>query len=445
MSKLSQIVNLIMSPMTGNGIDAADKNGSKKNLSRTIAPQQLARIRADVKLWREAIKEAELAYFPYRVKMQQIYNDTVLNGHVIAAMGRRKDLSVLRDFTVVQGTGKVENEAITLMLKEAWFYDFLSYALDAIFYGYTLVSVGDIVKDKLSNLSLVRRWNVSPDRMNVTAFQYGIAGQRFDEEPFKDWHIWLPTPSDNGVSPCGYGLLYYIAIYEIHLRNVLGYNGDFVELYSQPYRVGKTSKTDGDERKQLEAALQQMGSSGWAILDPTDEIAFLETALGGTGWQGYENFEKRCEHKISKIILGHADAIDSIPGKLGATQGLDSTPVGQALSEKQSKDGRYLEEIINNKLFDQLRTLGFNIPMDCIFAFKNDDELEEFRRREDESNQATALIASTMALGSLQMSAEYFTERTGIPTTIVAAPAPIKPMPGKPAPKVKAMLNQLYP
>ena len=69
----------------------------------------------------------------------------------------------------------------------------------------------------------------------------------------------MKTPSDTGQSDCGYGLLYKVALYEIFLRNTLGYNGDFVELYSQPYRIGKTTKTNEDERALLEQALQKYG------------------------------------------------------------------------------------------------------------------------------------------------------------------------------------------
>ena len=439
MSAITKISNFFSAPFSG----VAANNGDKKNLSKTIAPQQLQRLRFDVSMWREAIKEAELAYFPYRVKMQQMFIDTALNGHVIAAMERRKDLTLLRDFHIIQGT-KV-NEALTAEFKKTWFYNFMSYSIDTLFYGYTLMSIGDITNNQLNDLSIVRRWNVSPDRLNVTAFQYGITGELFNEDPYKNWHIYLKTPSDNGSSKCGFGLLYYAAIYEIYLRNVLSYNGDFVELYSQPYRIGKTNKIEGAERDNLEAALRQMGSNGYAIIDPTDEIQFLETALGGTGWQGYANFEERLEKKISKLFLGHSDALDSIPGKLGSGQGAEMSPVSAAISEKQSKDGRYIEDAVTNNLFLKLRAIGFSIPLDAEFKFINDDETEEFRKKEDNSNLTTATIASTMALGGLQMDPAYFSERTGIPATAAIQPAADKPA-DKPAQtkKVKAMLNKLY-
>ena len=103
------------------------------------------------------------------------------------------------------------------------------------------------------------------------------------------------------------------------LRNILGFNGDYIELFAAPFRWLKTTKTEDIERQNLAAMLSQMGSTGWGIGDHDDDLEFINANGSGSGWQGYENFEKRCESKISKLILGHADALDSIPGKLGNT------------------------------------------------------------------------------------------------------------------------------
>jgi phage gp29-like protein len=404
------------------------KNSKKaySSLSNYITPVQLLRMAHDVGMWRQSVSEAELAYFPYRVRMQRMFNDTILNGHVGSLMERRKDLSLLRDFEVLDPKGK-PSEALTQMFtSQEWFNLYLEYALDAKFYGYSLIELGDLVMDKFSDLSIVPRWNISPDRHEMSSFVYMPHGYKFMEDPWADWHIWVPTPTQTGASKCGYGLLYNIALYEIILKNTLGYNSDFVELYSQPYRVGKTSAREGEQRQQMENALSQMGSSGWAVIDPTDEIEFLETALAGTGWKGYENLEQRCEKKVSKIILGHADAVDSIPGKLGSGQNPDD-PVQVALRDKQTKDGRLLTALTNEQLFPKLRKIGFNIPEGAKWQFKNDKELKDTRVQEDKDNMATATIAQTMKNAGLQMDPKYFQDRTGIPTTKMEVPDPLNP------------------
>lgn len=419
----------------------------KKNLANYIPPVQLARIRVAVKDWRESVAEAERAYYPYRVRMQTIFIDTELNGHVMACRERRKDLTLLRKFEFYTGndddTAVVNMELTQWFAKQTWFDDFISYCLDAVFFGYSLISLGDIVSDNFKEVSVIRRWNISPDRHQVSNFVYNPGGIDWRNEPYNDWHIYVKTPNSIGTSPCGYGLFYYVALYEIFLRNLLGYNGDFVELYSQPYRVGKTTKTTETERAQLEQAIQNMGSAGWAIIDPTDEIAFLETALGGTGWQGYDNLEKRCMDTITKLILGHPDAIQSVPGKLGNDSAL--SPAQVAMNDKATRDAKMIQPIVIEELIPRMQKLGFDIPEGTKFRYKNDMEKKEIKDGENTSNAVVATIAKDMKTAGLQMDAAYFEERTGIKTTLAPVVEATPPPEGdKMTDKIKNKLKRMY-
>ncbi|HWB92099.1 MAG TPA: DUF935 family protein [Puia sp.] len=403
-----------------------------RNLNYTITPIQLNRLRHDLKMWREGVIEAEKAYWPYRVKMQRMFIDNVLSGHTFSLMERRKDLTLIRKYKICDEKG-VKSDVLTQALENLpWFHQFQSYALDALFYGYSLISLGDVVDGKLEGVSLIPRWFVSPDRHEVARTIYSPAGTDFLSGDVADWHIWIPTPSDNGVSPCGFGLLYTIAQYEIIIRNTLGFNADFVELFAQPYRLGKTSKTEDFERSQMESALRNMGSRGYAVIDPEESIEFVESKLSGTGWESYANLMDICMKTISKVILGHADAVDSTPGKLGGNQGGSDgfgepgSPADEAQRDKQTKDGRFMQPVINHHLLTRIERLDLDlkIPDDYHFEYTNDQETEQQRSREDASNLNTAKIAQTMKIAGLQMDAKYFQERTGIPTSVSPDPAP---------------------
>lgn len=404
-----------------------------KNLGKNIIPLQLQRIKQDTLTWREGIEEAERAYVPFRVKMQTSFVDTILNGHVSACIERRKDLTLLRDWEIVDENGECL-EDIENLIDKAWFNKFLSFSLDALFFGYSLISLGDIEQDEFKNLCIIKRWNVSPDRRLVSSVPYDYNGVSFDDEQYKDWHVFVDTPNEIGSSKCGFGLLYSVALYEIFLRNLLGYNGDFVELYSQPYRIGKTNKTNEDERGEFERAVAEMGSAGYAILDAMDDsIEFLDSSLGGTGYKGYADLEQRIEKKISKIILGHADALDSVAGKLGATQGEES-PAGQALEDKQTKDGVFISDVVNCQLLPRLRRLGFNIPENAKFCFKNDAE-------RNENNKNVVNLAVEIKKAGLQMDKDYFEEQTGIKLSDIA---PVPTSNRIPSESVKNKLKNLY-
>lgn len=414
---------------------------AKQAPSSHVVPIQLLRIAQDSQTRKDAIAEAERAYFPYRYKMQQMFLNTVDNGHIKACLERRKDLTLLRKFEFKNAAGEIDQQVSEMFCKnqdgvlipKSWFINFINHSLDAIFFGYTLIQLGDLVNGEFPKLKIVKRWNVSPDRYDLMSFPYMISGVKFLEDPeFKDWYVYVDTPNDLGTSDCGYGLLYDISIYEIFLRNLLGFNGSFVELFAQPFRWGKTTKTNEDERQEFANMLQNIGASGWGIGDTTDEIQFIESSLGGTGYKSYDNLEVRLQKLISKVVLGHADALDSIPGKLGNNDG--ESPAQQAIEDKQTKDGMMIQAVVQDLLFTNMRNLGFTIPEGTTFNFKNDAEVME-------NANAVADLGVKVKQAGLQMDAEYFTEQTGIKVSVPVAPPKLGPAFN---PKVQNKLREIY-
>lgn len=440
------------------------------NLSRYISPVQLSRIRQDFQSWREGVTEAENVWYPHRVKQQRLYNDTVLNGHVFSCMDQREKMTMLKPYNICAPSGEDgkpgnPDTKLTKLIQTKWFRDYMRYALQAQAFGYSLIYLGDLIQDAFPKLSIIRRFNISPDRLNVTQFVYSISGAPFTEAPYADWHIWVDTPTDVGTTTCGFGYLYKVALYEIVARNVLGFNTDATEMYGMPIRVGKTSKSEESvERAIFEQALASLGSAGYILMDMVgDDIELMESKSLGNGYKIYESLESRCEKKISKIILGHADAVDSVPGKLGKQDEKDS-PVNKAKAAIQATDMDFITDLTNNQLFPKLRNLGFPIPEGYQFVFTNDDEMKEQRDAEDKSNKMTADIFAVIKNAGGDPDWNYFSERTGIK---VIKTEQMDPLTGKPLvpgavpgkedktkiepkkkvgvnPKIKAKLEEIY-
>ncbi len=408
-----------------------------KNLNTFTSKTALNRFRQDVSTWRDALREAEQGQFPHRVKMQRLFVDTVLNGHVTACMLKRKDLTLLRDIEVYNADGS-ENEDMEALFETKWFRQFMSYTLDALFYGYSLISLGDIIEGKYSDVDIIKRWHVSPDRLNVTIHQYNINGYEFMKPPYDLWHVWASTPSENGQSDCGYGILYKVAIYEIINRGLLGFNSDAAELYGQPIRKGRTSKTDEGERAEFAGMLSQMGSSGWVMLDTLDEVELIQNNMGSSGYQIYSDLEKRNEAKISKVILGHADALDSTPGKLGSES---NGAAHEALKNIQTSDGKFVENVVNDILIPKMRQVGFAIPDGIYFTFENNENQEDAEMAELDKQKKLADIALTYKNAGYSIDPQWLTEESEIPLT--KAPASVVPNPTF-TNQIQQALNKLY-
>ncbi len=381
------------------------------------------------------MREAEAGQFPHRVKMQRLFVDTVLNGHVSACIEKRKNLTLLRDIEVYN-PNESENEELEVLFETEWFRQFMSYALDAIFYGYSLVSLGDIINGQYSKIDVIKRWYISPDRLNVTIHQYNLSGYEFLKPPYDLWHVWCTTPSENGMSNVGYGLLYKVAVYEIINRAMLGFNADAAELYGQPIRVGTTTKTDEGERAEFASMLSQMGSSGWIVKDQLDSIEILQNTMGSTGFNIYADLEKRNEAKISKIILGHADALDSTPGKLGSdANGAAIT----ALREIQTNDGKYIENIVNGWLIPKMRQVGFAIPEGVYFKFEDNEDQEAMELAELDKQKKLADITQVLKNSGYSVDSLWLAEELEIPL-VKAAPTTAPTF----TQEVQNALNKLY-
>lgn len=382
-------------------------------ISDFISKVQFERLAHDIKMWRDAIREMELAYYPMRVMAQRMYMDTVLNGEVKAIIERWQDLTLQRDYSIYQFKGgkRVESVDLTQQLEEQdWFQDYISTCLDAPMYGYSLIELGNIVDSKFPNVSFTRRENIRIDDKGnpiLSNLVYGLSGiQVKDDKLINMFNHWIPTKTDRGVSKCGYGLLYIIALYEIHLRHATEWSMDYTERYGMPIAKGYTRKV-GKERDKFKSFLRGSASSAWILLDKsTDDDVIYETAKdAGTAWKIYGDLENRLKGTISKLVLGHEDAMQSLPGKLGGMQaankdGFNESLIEQAMNSKQIRAGNFVARAVNEIGAPRFRQIGEYVGSDLIsglfpagykFAFKNDKEEYEIQRR---TNAHRTLVSS---------------------------------------------------
>ena len=415
-----------------------------KNVSRTIAPVQFPRVRIDLREWRDAISEAEMPIFPYRVKMQQIYQDLILDGHIYACWQKRKRLTLSKQAAFFDENKKpLERKHELDFINSQWWNTLVDYLLDAQGYGYQLISLGDIIGGKFPDLSVVRRQNISPDREVVSPVVYMIDGIHYTDPDFKarkyffdkeneisfnnpecanvvgesysDWHIWVKTPNQFGMSSCGYGIFYQVALFAILMRNNLKFNADFVELFAQPIRWLKTNKTNESERAAAELALQNMGSNAYIMTDKEDELQLVQNPSTGNAWQIYENLEQRCKKSITSVILGHEDCMSGTPGTLGSQQGNENSPVQAALREIENEQDKWVCAVINDNVLPKLRNLGFKIPHNVTYGYLNNAEEREVEQQENKRKSDFANVVETLTRAGYEVDEKFVEEQTGIP------------------------------
>jgi hypothetical protein len=209
-------------------------------------------------------------------------------------------------------------------------------------------------------------------------------------------------------------------------------------------RVARSYKKDLETRNKLMAMLEMLGSSGRAVLDKEDLIEFHESTSGSGAANGtYDNFEQRMQKMMSKIILGHADALDSTPGKLG-TGGNGDDAQGRALRDKETHDTMFLENFINSEVLPKLNNLAMiRIPVGRKFAFKNNKEIEAIEAKKGEKRKQVAEFVKTMSDSGLQPDIKWIEQETEVKMSPKAEPVTLIKNPNVPD-KIKNKLENLY-
>ena len=139
--------------------------------------------------WRDAIARAESNFQPLRYDLQRIYREIILDTHLAGILRQRKSKVLARKLVMeMQGQDPQPLEA-------RWLREMIGHILDARFFGYSLIELGDVLPDK-SGLTWVKsreRHLVSPDARLWLSYPQILSGVSLDDPAFAPWHILVNT------------------------------------------------------------------------------------------------------------------------------------------------------------------------------------------------------------------------------------------------------------
>ena len=312
----------------------------------------LDRTRQDIKKWRTALQEAESKTFPNRTNYYRLLKDVVLDAHLSACIMQRKNAILCRDFKVILN-GEYSEEK-TKELKNNWFYKMLSGALDAQYYGFTLLDIGPY-NNGFNDIVTVPRENVKPELNIVTFISSNINGVQIDDKAYQKWSMYFCEDAYD------LGLLMKAAPYVLWKKNAIGFWSEHTEKFGQPMRIGRTDVQDEQLKSNMEYQLRNMGSSFWAVLNREDNFELVESGTDNA-FEIYDKLIERCNSEISKLILGQTGTTDE-KSFVGSAQVHKNV-----LSEIVEADDKYTTNYVNNVIFPVLNLHGLGFE-NCKFEF----------------------------------------------------------------------------
>jgi hypothetical protein len=372
-------------------------------IMRRIVEKQILRTRQDIGKWRNALTQAEAIENPQRLLLYTVYNEAMLDAHLTSIIFSRKNKALSKPFKIVSQTGEEVPEK-TALLESEWFYRILDLALDSIFYGHSLIQLGDIVEDQFSSVELVPRHHVKPELGIVVENPGDEKGESYLEPPFSEWLISVGDSRN-------LGLLKQATPLTIWSKNAAGAWSEYQELFGMPMRIGRTNTRDENMRKNMEDMLDNMGRAAWGVFD-TNDVVELVQASGSIGNPVFQTMIETMDSRLSKLIYGQTMTSDN-----GSSR--SQAEVHQSTADDfTGADLRWLQFLVNGKILPLLDLHGF--------GFKGLKFIFDHTERISKIDQFTI---DSKLLDYYKIKPQYITDTYGTP--VEDKPEPEIPDPGK--------------
>ena len=397
-----------------------DKNQPRRtDIAARIILRQQIRQREDIGDWRHALLIAESPDHPDRTEIIKIFKDVDLDGHITGIVSSIKNKIKSKPFMIVNAQGEIDEDKTALFEKE-WFFKFIDFIVEAPFWGYTLVQLGDIKDDGFPDIQMIPREYVVPERELVKKDLFegrnrnGENAFFYNEPPLKDWFIFIGEKKDMG-------LFNKATPHALSKKNLFAEMWEYGELFGMPIRLGKTDINDTQRRQQMEKMFSHEGSAQWLVVDTQDSVDFIERQSTDPS-NVFIKPIKLSNEEISKAFAGQVATFD------------EKSFVGSAeVQERMFNEFiitfmRNTKFIINNQLITRM-VFHRMIPSGFSFKWKAEEILSIIDK---------AKIITEFAKVGFGIDPETVTQEVGIKIEDFIAP----PSPGQPV-ALSTIMNEV--
>lgn len=342
--------------------------------------------------WRSALQSAE-ATVQSLVPLFDLYEDLLLDP-VLSSLVEKRILGVVKNkLLFIDNNGK-EVDAVMKFIKLRNFRELRKEIQQYRFWGRNVIEL--IYQNNQFRYYAPPKKHIRLKEGRVTYNQYGTDGIDYRLPPYNKTILELGKWND-------FGLLLKAAPYVIYKRGGFGDWANFAEIFGLPFREARYDGYNQTVRQQLENALEQMGSAGYAILPKEAELTLHESRNPQGSAELFDMLRNACNQELSVLILGQTETTTKTSGKLG---GNDNTH-------------EHTEDMINQSdMEDELAIMNELVkPILANLGLPVGDG-EFVHREEDEKVSLTDKVDMFVKLKNeykLPMSDDHVYEETGIP------------------------------
>lgn len=332
----------------------------------------------DIQDWRNSIQSFENITNPIRTKLYDLYEDILLDGHLISTWGKRTD-NILNKYLKCVKDAK-DHPEVEKILNCPDMRNLLSDMLDTILWGYTVVQVNNIYYDEdyetyRIDYDLIPRKHVHPElKYECISFQQSMISQDvlYKEPPISKYMMWAGSAISKG-------LLLSCCQYVIYKRGAVGDWAQYAEMFGMPFRDCEYPDGDDATRQSLIMMNQQWGAAPYMVRPASSKMNLLKDSSSGGTTTLYKDLKDACNTELSKIILGNT--LTTEQGDKGARS------LGEvhedAEEDKKDSDELFILALLNTQFRKILKTFGFDIKGFEIWYDSPGSDLDALKKKLD--------------------------------------------------------------
>ncbi|MBE9468985.1 MAG: DUF935 family protein [Bacteroidetes bacterium] len=317
------------------------------------------RSRSDIQKWRQAMQAAEDPENPRWNLLQDLYDNLMTDGHLMANIQIRKSAVMGNRFFIMDKDGK-ENDEVTQQIQTEWFYNIIEFLLDSIYRGYSVIELTDPI---LMRWKLIPHRNVCPQFERIYLEVMGTKFVTYSDPSFANNIIALTSLNK-------FGILNDIIPQLIWKRNAQQTWADFSERFGIPLVTAETLETDTKKLNLIETMLRKLGQAAQAVLPEGTKITIHDSSTKGDPHNIFSEQIKITNSEISKRIVGGTMISDD--GSSYSQSEVHERTLNDKIAEA---DRRIIEFTVNNKLIPLLRNYGIKFNDNERFVFDRSERL----------------------------------------------------------------------
>lgn len=327
-----------------------------------IRIQSADRNKKDVGEFRTALISAESVHHPNRVRLYDLYDYILIDGHLSGIMSKRVD-AVLNKKLFFE-LNEEKSEEMEEVIESECFREVVRKIMETPAWG---VSGMEFIPGKQLEFKEIPRKHIRPHKQIISIEQQGDDGIPYQNIP----NLWV-LGKENDL-----GYLLKCAPYALWKRGNMGDWAQYIEVFGQPVRVIYYDAYDTKTKMELREVLDESGSS-LALMIPKQAQFEMKDGKqsNGTG-ELQEKFKAACDNEMSIAVLGNTESTASSQSS-GYAQAKEH---GKQQLEITKSDMAYVRNMLNSERFLRiLKSYGYQVE-GGHFKFEKEIDLDALKLR----------------------------------------------------------------